>query len=864
MSLVNWFYHDGTSLVRLGHKVFEGVGTARELIQGAKAALVLKGDVNDDDELELWRCQPPLYMDRAYGMLQKPPFYTKFSESRSEGVCVFNSLRLERVRVDDESTLPQLQESSQPLTGLGFLPIHFLIFKATKDSQINWVFQHYKDQHIGNDSTQIVHTVPALIKSIKEALLYSRCVTADDELELWRCQPPLTSLAMLSNPKFTAKLSRARSDTIRVFEFQSVWLERVRPDSSEIVASANRAFGFDFLVFKDYSHGPIPNLIERYSDLLIKVRRWGPLSITDLERNGVIEVFSQDSGLPQFVLEFDRKLSQLTTLPKNSADALVGLSNPKLLSNYCSPVPAADTTSTASSREASRTEIAQLVGLSLPWNDVWSQSNCTSLFMSIMTGPLLFAVAEDPSRCIRSISASRWPFPIVAKGPLDSSSEFPTKFHSLRTLHLRPSFSILQGELPRCLVHFSTSIPPEEGDMFPDDLLRLILSASSVVRFANAHLQPFNVDKDFTLLAFYVRPSGDADRMIFFQQPNGSSVHYISSSVNLFFDTGRIRMALWFNNLVHILSPSSSSVLGITNSLRVETFNASVQQYCNIHPMKSFDGGQQKEDTDNSHSTSENDARSHTMDELNVHGYKVQPDVWEIEGGGGEMRRFDTLPPGLCFVRRDSNSPELVAKKTNGTEVDILEFIKTLSPPSDHIIPLLDSVRGRSSHFVIFPYIHSSLARLIYLFPQRLFHYASSFCVQLVTAAAYLHRHGIAHRDIKPSNCLIDDNGCLKLADFDIARRVRDEDEEVTDYCGTVGWTAPEVEQKPRKYSPIKADRWSCGRVIFRILSYVTTDYPNQVFTPIANRLTTTDPKQRLSLDEAMDKLSAQGITCSI
>ncbi|KIY48598.1 kinase-like protein, partial [Fistulina hepatica ATCC 64428] len=84
----------------------------------------------------------------------------------------------------------------------------------------------------------------------------------------------------------------------------------------------------------------------------------------------------------------------------------------------------------------------------------------------------------------------------------------------------------------------------------------------------------------------------------------------------------------------------------------------------------------------------------------------------------------------------------------------------------------------------------------------------------LIKGLAYLHKLCIAHRDIKPDNLLVERNFCLKIIDFDIAIQVKNEDEEVSDHCGTKGWLPPEVENKLPMYSPIKADRWSCGHVI--------------------------------------------------
>jgi serine/threonine protein kinase len=67
-------------------------------------------------------------------------------------------------------------------------------------------------------------------------------------------------------------------------------------------------------------------------------------------------------------------------------------------------------------------------------------------------------------------------------------------------------------------------------------------------------------------------------------------------------------------------------------------------------------------------------------------------------------------------------------------------------------------------------------------------------CLGLIQGVAYLHERGIAHRDIKPDNLVVDRDFCLKIIDFDVAMRVKDENEEVDDQCGTEHWMAPEVE----------------------------------------------------------------------
>ncbi|KAH9176199.1 kinase-like domain-containing protein [Lactarius sanguifluus] len=87
----------------------------------------------------------------------------------------------------------------------------------------------------------------------------------------------------------------------------------------------------------------------------------------------------------------------------------------------------------------------------------------------------------------------------------------------------------------------------------------------------------------------------------------------------------------------------------------------------------------------------------------------------------------------------------------------------------------------------------------------------------LIKGLAYLHEHKITHRDIKPDNLVCDAVFSLKTIDFDVAIKVQDENMEVAEYCGTKGWTVPEMGEEDGPtlmHSPIKANRWSCGRVL--------------------------------------------------
>jgi len=47
-----------------------------------------------------------------------------------------------------------------------------------------------------------------------------------------------------------------------------------------------------------------------------------------------------------------------------------------------------------------------------------------------------------------------------------------------------------------------------------------------------------------------------------------------------------------------------------------------------------------------------------------------------------------------------------------------------------------------------------------------------------------LHKYGIIYRDLKPENILMDEEGYLQLADFGMAKHLKN-DEKTLSFCGT-------------------------------------------------------------------------------
>ena len=181
---------------------------------------------------------------------------------------------------------------------------------------------------------------------------------------------------------------------------------------------------------------------------------------------------------------------------------------------------------------------------------------------------------------------------------------------------------------------------------------------------------------------------------------------------------------------------------------------------------------------------------------------------------GLELMRYMQLKPTMRHATQ-SNGAAVVVKllRSDSNKLRILEHLHSNDSPSNHTIPLLETFEMNPWAFMVFPEgtpldqgIEYGKFRSEFL----------DFSQQLIEGVGFLHCHGIAHLDIKPQNIVILQNQLL-IIDFDISVYVSGPDALIDRYCGTSRWLAPEIgrEDGPRcRYSPIRADLWSCGQVL--------------------------------------------------
>lgn len=88
---------------------------------------------------------------------------------------------------------------------------------------------------------------------------------------------------------------------------------------------------------------------------------------------------------------------------------------------------------------------------------------------------------------------------------------------------------------------------------------------------------------------------------------------------------------------------------------------------------------------------------------------------------------------------------------------------------------------------------------------------------QIIAGLSYCHRFNICHRDLKPENILMDRNRNIKIVDFGMAA-LQPTNKWLNTSCGSPHYASPEVIMG-KNYHGDKADIWSCGVVLYAMLT---------------------------------------------
>ena len=194
-----------------------------------------------------------------------------------------------------------------------------------------------------------------------------------------------------------------------------------------------------------------------------------------------------------------------------------------------------------------------------------------------------------------------------------------------------------------------------------------------------------------------------------------------------------------------------------------------------------------------------------------------------------KLNRIGEGTYGIVYRARDLKSGEIVALKKIRMEREkeglpicsVREISILLQLRHRNIVEMVEVVVGRdlSNMFLVMRYCEQDLATLIDNM-KRPFTEAQVKCImlQLLDGVAYLHRNYIIHRDLKVSNLLLTDKGCLKVADFGLARTFGVPARPLTPKVVTLWYRPPELLFGATTYT-VALDNWSIGCIFGELLS---------------------------------------------
>ena len=220
-------------------------------------------------------------------------------------------------------------------------------------------------------------------------------------------------------------------------------------------------------------------------------------------------------------------------------------------------------------------------------------------------------------------------------------------------------------------------------------------------------------------------------------------------------------------------------------------------------------------------------------------------EIMELIGRGGM---------GAVFKARQAHLDRTVALKIlpvkKGADPDFAERFareaRALAKLNHrHIVGVYESGQAEGFHYFIMEHVDGLNLRQVQqagtLSPRE----ALEIVPQICEALQFAHDRGVVHRDIKPENVLLDQNGCIKIADFGLAKIIGAEQANFTltqpnHVMGTPHYMAPEQVEHPSEVDH-RADIYSLGVVFYELL---TGELPLGRFAP---------PSQKVEVDVRLD-----------
>lgn len=207
-----------------------------------------------------------------------------------------------------------------------------------------------------------------------------------------------------------------------------------------------------------------------------------------------------------------------------------------------------------------------------------------------------------------------------------------------------------------------------------------------------------------------------------------------------------------------------------------------------------------------------------------------------------------------ALKKTDKKSVIVMRHKTLGTEIVMREFeggaevYKVLLSVSDpHLPKIYSAEQTENGCRVIEEYINGISVADVLVTGTYTEKGAKEVAKGICKALHTLHSLNIIHRDIKPENIMIDNNGTVKLIDFDASRIYKSYQPCDTLFVGTAGFASPE--QYGISQTDPRSDIFSLGILINVML---TGDHPSKNLykgrlSGVIEKCINVDPNKRFS-----------------
>ncbi|KAK0274729.1 Serine/threonine kinase [Friedmanniomyces endolithicus] len=198
-------------------------------------------------------------------------------------------------------------------------------------------------------------------------------------------------------------------------------------------------------------------------------------------------------------------------------------------------------------------------------------------------------------------------------------------------------------------------------------------------------------------------------------------------------------------------------------------------------------------------------------DEVNLNHFRLLRVVGK--GAFGKVRIVERKDSGLTFALKYIRKDEVVRSESVRNIIRERRMLEHLNHP--FLCNLRYSFQDMEYLYIVVDLMNGGDLRF-HITRLTLTEEAVRFWIaELGCALRYIHQQNIVHRDVKPDNVLLDSQGHVHLADFNVASDLTP-GKQLTSRSGTLAYLAPEV-YEGRGYAS-EVDWWSLGVLFYECI----------------------------------------------